>query len=42
MELNSAFERSLCYWRGLILHGPPREISLRAEKRADVVIFTED
>ena len=41
MELNDTFKRSLLYWRGLLEGGPPREISLQAPKRADVVIFTD-
>ena len=41
MELNPALERSLRYWRRLVINGPPREISLRSEKKADVVIFTD-
>ncbi|OLQ04162.1 hypothetical protein AK812_SmicGene12771 [Symbiodinium microadriaticum] len=41
MDLNEALKRSLIYWRGLIEFGPPREISLRASKRSDIVIFTD-
>ena len=41
MEINPAIVRSLIYWKKLIQFGPPREISLRAEKASDVVIFTD-
>ena len=41
MEINPAIVRSLIYWKKLVQHGPPREISLRAEKSSDVVIFTD-
>ena len=41
MEINPAIVRSLIYWKKLIHFGPPREISLRAEKASDVVIFTD-
>ncbi|CAE7645183.1 unnamed protein product [Symbiodinium necroappetens] len=41
MDLNEALKRSLIYWRGLIEFGPPKEISLRASKRSDIVIFTD-
>ena len=41
MEINPAIVRSLIYWKKLIHFGPPREISLRAEKSSDVVIFTD-
>ena len=33
--------RSLQQWNKLILSGPPREISLRCEKKCNVVIFTD-
>ena len=41
MEINPAIVRSLIYWKKLVQRGPPREISLRAEKSSDVVIFTD-
>ena len=41
MEINPAIVRSLIYWKKLIHFGPPGEISLRAEKASDVVIFTD-
>ena len=41
MDLNEALKRSLICWRGLVVCGPPREISLRASKRSDIVIFTD-
>ena len=41
MEINPAIVRSLTYWKKLIQFGPSREISLRAEKASDIVIFTD-
>ena len=41
MNLNEPLIRALEQWRKLIVHGPPREISLRCEKKCDVVIFTD-
>ncbi|CAE7268214.1 unnamed protein product, partial [Symbiodinium sp. CCMP2456] len=41
MEVNPAIARSPRFWRRLIQLGPPREISLRAPKSSDLVIFTD-
>ena len=39
--MNAALTRSLAQWRKLVEAGPPRQITLRAEKRCDAAIFTD-
>ena len=41
MRLTEPLIRALTQWRKLVLQGPPREISLRCQKKCDVVIFTD-
>ena len=39
--MNEALIRALTHWRKLVETGPPRQITFRAEKKSDAVIFTE-
>ena len=39
--MNKALIRSVTQWRKLVEAGPPRQITFRAEKRSDAVIFTD-
>ena len=39
--MNEALTRAVTQWRKLIESGPPRQITLRAEKKSDAVIFTD-
>ena len=40
-ELDPPLRESLIKWKFLIKEGPPRPIELKADKKADVVIFTD-
>ena len=40
-RLTEPLIKALVQWRKLVLCGPPREISLRCQKKCDVVIFTD-
>lgn len=40
-ELDPPLRESLVKWKFLIKEGPPRPIELKADKKADVVIFTD-